>query len=58
MTIPAQEEKVQQDLSQLTRKEKLDLVRKESPELLELVEDYKVKVSRTDILCYKSVNVL
>lgn len=35
---------VTKDLSKLTRREKLELLKKESPEFLDLIEDYKVKM--------------
>ncbi|KAI8500510.1 Something about silencing protein 10 [Branchiostoma belcheri] len=38
------EERVLQDLSQLSHRERMDLLRKESPELKELMEDFKEKL--------------
>lgn len=35
------EEKIDLDLSQLSKKEKLKLLNEESPELVELIEDFK-----------------
>ncbi len=40
----ASEQKVEKDLSALSKKEKLKLLKKESPELLELIDDYNAKV--------------
>ncbi|KAK2172119.1 hypothetical protein NP493_991g00056 [Ridgeia piscesae] len=36
---------ITKDLSKLTKKEKLQLVKKESPELLEMIEDFKTKLT-------------
>ncbi|XP_041480309.1 something about silencing protein 10-like [Lytechinus variegatus] len=38
------EEKVTKDLSKLSKREKLELLKKESPEFLQLVADFKVKM--------------
>lgn len=53
------------DLKTMSQKEKLKLLKKESPELLELIQDFKVKVKacRNDIYvaflhCYKIPSVL
>lgn len=37
-------EKIVKDLKQMSRKEKMKLLKKESPELLELIQDFKAKV--------------
>lgn len=37
------------DLKQMTQKEKMKLLKKESPELLELIQDFKTKVNRAHI---------
>lgn len=37
------------DLKQMTQKEKMKLLKKESPELLELIQDFKTKVKRAHI---------
>ncbi|XP_071840057.1 something about silencing protein 10-like isoform X2 [Apostichopus japonicus] len=39
-----EEAKVKKDLSKLTKKEKLQILKKESPEMMELVEDCKAKL--------------
>ena len=41
---------VQKDLSKLTKKEKLQLLQKQSPELLEMIQDFKLKVWGTTVL--------
>lgn len=41
---PAEEEKIDVNLSKLTKREKLKLLGEESPELLELAEDFKGKL--------------
>lgn len=38
---PAEEEKIELNLSQLSKREKLKLLNEESPELIELAEDFK-----------------
>ncbi|XP_064598759.1 something about silencing protein 10-like [Liolophura sinensis] len=38
-------EKISQDLSKVSKREKLELLEKQSPELLELIEDYVVKMT-------------
>lgn len=38
------EERIVKDLKTLSQKEKLKLLKKESPELLELIQDFKAKV--------------
>ena len=37
----SEQEKITVDLSQLSKRGKLDLLKKESPELLELIDDFK-----------------
>ncbi len=39
------EERIVKDLKQMTQKEKMKLLKKESPELLELIQDFKAKVN-------------
>lgn len=41
------EERIVKDLKQMSQKEKMKLLKKESPELLELIQDFKAKVKRT-----------
>uniref|UniRef100_A0A4W3JSS9 UTP3 small subunit processome component n=1 Tax=Callorhinchus milii TaxID=7868 RepID=A0A4W3JSS9_CALMI len=43
------EQKIQKDLKQMSVKEKMKLLKNESPELLELIQDFKAKVSRTGL---------
>lgn len=38
------------DLKQMSQKEKMKLLKKESPELLELIQDFKTKVERAHAL--------
>jgi len=38
------EERIVKDLKTMSQKEKLKLLKKESPELLELIQDFKAKV--------------
>lgn len=38
------QEKIVKDLKQMSQKEKMKLLKKESPELLELIQDFKAKV--------------
>lgn len=38
------------DLKQMSQKEKMKLLKKESPELLELIQDFKTKVERAHTL--------
>lgn len=38
------EERIVKDLKQMSQKEKMKLLKKESPELLELIQDFKAKV--------------
>lgn len=38
------EERIMKDLKQMSQKEKMKLLKKESPELLELIQDFKAKV--------------
>lgn len=40
------EERIVKDLKQMSQKEKMKLLKKESPELLELIQDFKAKVRR------------
>uniref|UniRef100_A0A3B5M1F3 UTP3 small subunit processome component n=1 Tax=Xiphophorus couchianus TaxID=32473 RepID=A0A3B5M1F3_9TELE len=40
-------EKIVKDLKQMSKKEKMKLLKKESPELLELIQDFKAKVRLT-----------
>lgn len=42
------EEKIVKDLKQMSQKEKMKLLKKESPELLELIQDFKTKVRHAD----------
>lgn len=42
---PEEAEKIKKDLSKLSKREKLQLLKKDSPELLDLIEDYKTKMS-------------
>ncbi|KAK6188087.1 hypothetical protein SNE40_004347 [Patella caerulea] len=39
------QEKIVQDLSKLSKREKIELLKKESPELLTLIEDFKARLS-------------
>ncbi|XP_054472832.1 something about silencing protein 10 isoform X1 [Anoplopoma fimbria] len=39
------EERIVKDLKQMSKKEKMKLLKKESPELLELIQDFKAKLS-------------
>uniref|UniRef100_A0A3B4Y4Y3 UTP3 small subunit processome component n=1 Tax=Seriola lalandi dorsalis TaxID=1841481 RepID=A0A3B4Y4Y3_SERLL len=39
------EERIVKDLKQMSQKEKMKLLKKESPELLELIQDFKAKLS-------------
>ncbi|XP_064641905.1 something about silencing protein 10-like [Lineus longissimus] len=39
-----EKEKIKKDLSKLSKKEKLQLLKKESPELLDLIADYKLRM--------------
>lgn len=38
------EERIVKDLKEMSKKEKMKLLKKESPELLELIQDFKAKV--------------
>lgn len=40
------EERIVKDLKQMTQKEKMKLLKEESPELLELIQDFKAKVKQ------------
>ncbi|KAG7478439.1 hypothetical protein MATL_G00080400 [Megalops atlanticus] len=42
---PQKEEKIMKDLEKMSKKEKLKLLKKESPELLELIQDFKAKLT-------------
>ncbi|XP_036386984.1 something about silencing protein 10 [Megalops cyprinoides] len=42
---PQKEEKIMKDLEKMSNKEKLKLLKKESPELLELIQDFKAKLT-------------
>uniref|UniRef100_A0A3P8X727 UTP3 small subunit processome component n=1 Tax=Cynoglossus semilaevis TaxID=244447 RepID=A0A3P8X727_CYNSE len=42
---PERQEKIVKDLQQMTKKEKMKLLKKESPELLELIQDFKTKLT-------------
>ncbi|KAJ8359325.1 hypothetical protein SKAU_G00158500 [Synaphobranchus kaupii] len=42
---PQKEEKIVKDLEKMSHKEKLKLLKKESPELLELIQDFKAKLA-------------
>ncbi|KAJ8400715.1 hypothetical protein AAFF_G00394840 [Aldrovandia affinis] len=42
---PQKEEKIVKDLEKMSHKEKLKLLKKESPELLELIQDFKSKLA-------------
>lgn len=39
-----EKERIVKDLQQMSQKEKMKLLKKESPELLELIQDFKAKV--------------
>ena len=39
------DKKIVKDLDQMSQKEKLKLLKKESPEMLELIQDFKAKVN-------------
>lgn len=39
-----EEKRIVKDLKQMSQKEKMKLLKKESPELLELIQDFKTKV--------------
>lgn len=43
------QERIVKDLKQMSKKEKMKLLKKESPELLELIQDFKAKVRPTEI---------
>lgn len=43
------QERIVKDLKQMSKKEKMKLLKKESPELLELIQDLKAKVRPTAI---------
>lgn len=45
------EQRIVKDLKTMSQKEKLKLLRKESPELMELIQDFKAKV----LLVFKHV---
>lgn len=40
------EERIVKDLKQMSQKEKMKLLKEESPELLELIQDFKAKVKQ------------
>lgn len=40
-----EKENIVKDLKQMSHKEKMKLLKKESPELLELIQDFKAKVN-------------
>lgn len=40
----SEEQRIIKDLNTMSKKEKLKLLKKESPELLELIQDFKAKV--------------
>lgn len=42
--VVQKEERIVKDLKQMSQKEKMKLLKKESPELLELIQDFKAKV--------------
>lgn len=42
-----EKERIVKDLKQMSQKEKMKLLKKESPELLELIQDFKAKVKQT-----------
>ncbi|XP_077998552.1 something about silencing protein 10-like isoform X1 [Glandiceps talaboti] len=44
LSTKEEQEKVIKDLTKLSKREKLELLKKESPELLELIEDFKSKL--------------
>lgn len=46
------EERIVKDLKQMSQKEKMKLLKKESPELLELIQDLKAKVTHTLLSLY------
>ena len=39
------DKKIVKDLDQMSQKEKMKLLKKESPEMLELIQDFKAKVN-------------
>ncbi|XP_061744761.1 something about silencing protein 10 [Nerophis ophidion] len=43
--VVQKEERIVKDLKQMSKKEKMKLLRKESPELLELIQDFKAKLT-------------
>lgn len=47
------EERIVKDLKQMSQKEKMKLLKKDSPELLELIQDFKAKVKTTSELLSK-----
>lgn len=52
------EERIVKDLKTLSQKEKLKLLKKESPELLELIQDFKAKVEAcTNDICYQGLSL-
>lgn len=46
--IVEKEVRIVKDLKQMSQKEKIKLLKKESPELLELIQDFKTKVKLTN----------
>uniref|UniRef100_A0A4W6FKD2 UTP3 small subunit processome component n=1 Tax=Lates calcarifer TaxID=8187 RepID=A0A4W6FKD2_LATCA len=44
-STPEKEERIVKDLKQMSQKEKMKLLKKESPELLELIQDFKTKLT-------------
>lgn len=42
------QERIEKDLKQMSHKEKMKLLKKESPELLELIQDFKAKVNSAE----------
>lgn len=42
--LPVEEMKIDVDLSQLSKREKLELLNKESPEMIELIEDFQCEL--------------
>lgn len=44
------EERIVKDLKEMSQKEKMKLLKEESPELLELIQDFKAKVKRPQLM--------
>lgn len=48
----SEEQRIIKDLNTMSKKEKMKLLKKESPELLELIQDFKAKVSLRRIFIF------